>query len=221
MLSVIRRALDMLRHARRALKARLPYVRRREYRILRRRHDALIDALTVDARAATDAKIHALKPLPADLAGEICLFVTHAREPQLKPHVVAHARALQQAGFHVVLMVNTDLALDKITVDTALLPSLAGCYARCNEGFDFAAWGHAYALGNGFPNCDRLLLVNDSVIGPINAQHFDGLISRLRETPGDVVGLTENSLPHRHLQSYFRNLTNSRDMPIVGFVSPL
>jgi len=40
-----KRLSNVFRQARRAIKAHLPYVRRREYRILRRRHDALIDAL--------------------------------------------------------------------------------------------------------------------------------------------------------------------------------
>jgi lipopolysaccharide biosynthesis protein len=41
------------------------------------------------------------------------------------------------------------------------------------------------------------------MIGPVDAGHFEVLMQRLREAAGDMVGLTENSLPHRHLQSYF------------------
>lgn len=195
------RLFDFVRYARKALKARLPYVRRREYRILRERHDALIDAFTVHSRAASDAKITPLKPLHAALKGEICLFVSYAAQAELKPHVRRHLEALADAGIRVVLVVNTELA--SITVESSLLDRLAGCYIRENRGFDFAAWGHLYAIGEGFPKATRLLLVNDSVIGPLNAPAFAAVIERLRGSTADVVGLTQNAVPHRHLQSYF------------------
>jgi lipopolysaccharide biosynthesis protein len=111
--------------------------------------------------------------------------------------------SLARAGFAVVLVVNTDLDRRVLRLDPALLDRLAGCIVRENVGFDFPAWGHAYSLGQGFPRCTRLLLANDSVIGPLSAPAFDALIGRLRASSADMVGLTENRMPHRHLQSYF------------------
>lgn len=199
----VRRFLDAFRRLRKAAKARLPYVRRREYRILSERHEALIAAFTTDARPATDAEVIVLRMPEASLAGEVCLFVTHATMPALKPHVRAHAESLVDAGFAVVLIANTDLDRRNVTIEPALLDRLAGCIVRENVGFDFAAWAHAYALGEGFARCSRLLLANDSVIGPLNGTAFATLIERLRACRADIVGLTENRTPHRHLQSYF------------------
>jgi len=200
---ILRRSRDALRRLRKAFKAHLPYVRRREYRMLSERHQALIAAFTCESPMATEAEVFLRKAPEASLSGEVCLFVTHASTPTLKPHVRAHLESLVSAGFATVLIANTDLDRRAVTIDPALLDRLAGCVARENVGFDFAAWGHAYALGNGFPHCSRLLLVNDSIIGPLGSAAFAALIARLRECSADMVGLTENRTPHRHLQSYF------------------
>ena len=199
----LRRFRDAFRRLRKAVKARLPYVRRREYRILRERHDALIAAFTTEARSATDAGVLVLKTPEASLAGEICLFATFAATPELKPHVRTHVQSLARAGFAVVLVANTDLDRRSLGIEPALLDCLAGCIVRENVGFDFAAWAHAHSLGGGFPRCTRLLLANDSVVGPLDEQSFAALIERLRASSADLVGLTENRTPHRHLQSYF------------------
>ena len=198
-----RRFRDIFRRLRKAVKAHLPYVRRREYRLLAERHEALIAAFTTGAWAATEAEVTMLKAADPSLAGEICLFATFAPAPGLKPHVPAHVESLARAGFAVVLVVNTDLDPGGLRLDAALLDRLAGCLVRENVGFDFAAWGHAYGIGRGFTQCSRLLLANDSVIGPLSEGSFAALIERLRRTDADMVGLTENRTPHRHLQSYF------------------
>ena len=194
---------DAWRRARRAIKSRMPYVRRREYRLLRARHDALIDALIAHPRRAVEASCRAVKPVAGTLTGEICLFATHAAGSALKPHVVHHARSLAEAGFAVVLMVNADDEARNIAPGTELLDELAGAYVRDNVGFDFGAWGHGWALGSGFSGAKRLLLVNDSIIGPLDKERFGTLLGRIRGSSADVVGLTENFVPHPHLQSFF------------------
>lgn len=203
MTTSLTRYRDAFRRVRNAIKAHLPFVRRREYRILSERHEALIAAFTAEARMATDAEVDVLKWPAPSLAGEVCLFVTHATSAQLKPHVPVHVRSLAEAGFGVVLIANTDLDRRALLIEPALLERLVGCLVRENVGFDFAAWGHAYALGQGFAQCSRLLLLNDSIIGPVSERAFAVLIGRLRESRADMVGLTENRVPHRHLQSYF------------------
>jgi len=194
---------DAIRRARRALKAQLPYVRRRDYRRLLARHDALINAPIARPRCATDAAIRTVKPIAAALAGEICLFVTHAAVPALKPHVVHHARCLAESGFSVVLMVNAEGDGKSLALGADVLDRLAGAYVRENAGFDFGGWGHGWALGGGFPQATRLLLVNDSIVGPLDRVKFAALLDRLRASDADVVGLTANFVPHPHLQSFF------------------
>jgi lipopolysaccharide biosynthesis protein len=194
---------DAFRSWRRNAKALMPYVRRREYQILLRRHSDLVDGLGWDALPATAARIHAIKPVSQTLAGEVCLFVSHAPRPQLKPHVVAHIEQLLRVGVNVVLILNTDLAADAFVLDAGLQARLAGVFVRENTGFDFAAWAHVYALCEGRERWTRLFLVNDSIVGPLSATDFDRLIERIRHSTSDVVGLTENRAPVRHVQSFF------------------
>jgi lipopolysaccharide biosynthesis protein len=194
---------DRLRTWRRGLKARLPYVRRREHALLRDRYARLIEALDGAASPATEAAIVTVRPIPGDLGGEVCLFVTHADAPKLKPHVIEHVDRLMGAGLRVVLIVNTDLDADQMSFDPAWVERLDGLLVRANLGFDFGAWAHALALAGTFERWSRLYLVNDSIVGPLDPAAFDRLLARIRASSADAIGLTEALRPHRHLQSYF------------------
>jgi lipopolysaccharide biosynthesis protein len=193
---------DSWRRWRRAIKARAPYVRRRQYRILERKYAGLIDALHGSVTPACDAPLEVRKAVTPGLAGEVCLFVTHAPQARIKTHVAHHVRHLLRAGLQVVLIVNTDLPLRDIQIDAELEAALSGVLLRANRGFDFGAWAHALSL------CDRgawerLYLVNDSIVGPMDSARFDQMMQRVRTSDADVVGLTEIHVHQRHLQSYF------------------
>ena len=196
---------DIFRAWRRDLKAKLPYVRRREYRILQQRYSELVNGLGWTALPATDASIYALKPVTDAFEGcDVCFFVSFSPKPALKKHVVEHIKHLLRSSVKVVLVLNTDLAPDQVLIDPELLSQLSGIYVRENSGFDFAAWAHLYSLfSDQVPHWSRLFLVNDSIVGPLNSVDFDRLMQRIRQTDADVVGLTECSSPLRHVQSFF------------------
>ena len=195
---------DTFRAWRRDFKARMPYVRRREHRILQRRYAELIDGLGWTAPPATQARLHMLKPIATDLKGDVCFFVSFSPDPELKKHVRAHIDHLLRSGLKVLLVLNTDLAPEQVRVDAELLGRLSGLCVRDNVGFDFAAWAHLYSLcSDQVPRWTRLLLVNDSIVGPLNAADFDRVLERVRASTADVVGLTESQSPLRHVQSFF------------------
>ncbi len=198
---------DWWRTWRRGLKARMPYVRKREHRVLQRKYAELIAALDGVATPAAQARLHTAKPLARGLSGEVCFFVSHAPEPELKPHVKEHLAQLLAAGISVLLVINTDLDPHRIRIDPALQSVLSGVLIRENTGFDFGAWAHVYALcrENGIDTAGwtRLFLVNDSIVGPLDAANFSRMIERVRHSSAAVVGLTESLAPLRHLQSYF------------------
>lgn len=180
----------------------MPYVRRRVFRILQSRYDALADAIHAQVTRAEEVPLQVRAPVAPGLRGEVCLFVTHAPQPALKTHVLHHLEHLLSAGLQVVLVVNTDLPLDSIEVPPSLRPRLAGLYVRSNRGFDFGAWCHVLR------QCDRsgwerLYLVNDSVVGPLERRDFDAMMAKIRAGSADLQGLTENAEPIPHLQSYF------------------
>jgi lipopolysaccharide biosynthesis protein len=190
------------RRVRRQLKDRMPYVRRRVFHALRRRYDSLSDAVHAHVIGAGEVRLQPRKPLPDGLQGEVCLFVTHAARRELKGHVLHHIEHLLRSGVQVALIVNTDLPLDEIAIDPRLAERLAGVYVRQNSGFDFGAWFHVLR------HCDRtrwerLYLVNDSIVGPVDAAHFDEMIRRIRSSPADMLGLCESRQHMPHLQSFF------------------
>ena len=53
-----------------------------------------------------------------------------------------------------------------------------------------------------FPDPDAYL-VNDSVVGPLNAERFSEVMERIRASSAHLVGLTESLEIERHFQSYF------------------
>ena len=47
------------------------------------------------------------------------------------------------------------------------------------------------------------MLINDSIIGPLNSEDFTSLFSRIRSSPAELIGLTDSLERIYHLQSYF------------------
>lgn len=192
------------RYWRRWLKSKLPVVRRTVHRKLEARHSALLEAIAFETRPADACALVAAKEAAVGLGPELCLFVTYSPQPRLKRHVVRHVGALRAAGVKVILIVNTPLPPDRIEIEPAFRDGLAGLFLRKNEGFDFAAWAHALRRIDGrLGECERLLLTNDSIVGPLRDGELAGVLDRIRASPADLVGLTENAEPRHHLQSFF------------------
>lgn len=194
---------DKWRRWRRSLKARFPYVRRREFEIMSRMPSRLIDDIVLRSCASDAVSLVALKAPDQISTQEVCLFVTHAARPALKRHTVLHLEHLLDANVPVILILNTNLDSAEIQIDAGLLARLQGVYVRGNRGYDFAAWSHVWKTMHQIPGCTRLYLVNDSVIGPLDTRHFQQMIERIRSSNADVIGLTEAPEPRLHLQSYF------------------
>jgi hypothetical protein len=109
-------------------------------------------------------------------------------------------RIYQASGFDVVFVTNAALlaAEDK----AAAAAHSWKVIQRRNVGLDFGAWRDAaFALLIGRPPPDELLLVNDSVLGPISP--LLPIFSAARNLKEGVVGLTESRQGGVHLQSYF------------------
>ena len=193
---------DIWRRWRRQIKASAPFVRRREFRIVEQKYARLIESINGLAMPANQARIQVRHPLVQRLVGEVCLFVTHAPVAALKTHVVHHLLALLDAGVQVILIANTDLKADRLVIDTDLAARLTGIMVRENAGFDFGAWAHAWSLLD-HTAWQRLYLVNDSIVGPLDSASFTQMMARIKYSPSDFIGLTESLAPVRHLQSYF------------------
>jgi ADP-heptose:LPS heptosyltransferase/GT2 family glycosyltransferase len=146
-----------------------------------------------------DAEIRCLKKL--SFQNEVALFVTHSPYGYLKPYVYHYVGSLRRYGISVVLIVATDVPF--LAHEGSLEESTDGIFIRQNEGFDFAAWAHVLQLYPELFSASTLYLINDSLIGPTNEETFADLLRRLRNSPADLMGLTENFERGWHIQSYF------------------
>lgn len=167
---------------------------RREGRAPRLRASRLADGRPVEA-----AQLHCLHYLP--LKGEVALFVTHSPDGRLKPHLRHYLEALSAEGIDIVLIVAADQPFQD--ADEWLRPLVKGLFVRENSGLDFAAWAHLLRRHRELNDAQILYLLNDSLIGPTNAADFNKLVSRIRESDADIVGMTENRERGWHVQSYF------------------
>lgn len=136
-------------------------------------------------------------------ARDVCLFVSYSPSFLVKKHVREHILALRRNDVSVVLVVNVDNFDSCFEVDDELKSLLSGLYCRENHGYDFSAWSHLYSLLGEAMNPERLYLVNDSIVGPLDQIMFDRMMARIRESKSEMVGLTSNSDSIWHLQSFF------------------
>jgi hypothetical protein len=152
-----------------------------------------------EAKPVTDAAIEMRKaPTPAR---EAALFVTHAPDGRLKPHVAHYLRCLADEGIKVTLIVAADRGFTDDGFEIGDL--IDGLFVRANQGWDFAGWAHLMRLYPHFFAADILYWLNDSLIGPFNQEFFSRLLARIRAHPAALVGMTTNLERGEHIQSYF------------------
>jgi tetratricopeptide (TPR) repeat protein len=147
----------------------------------------------------TDAALLCLKP--PRLGPEMAVFVAHAPDGRLKPHVAHYLDALRRQGIATVLIAATEGGVGSFAEPVDDL--VDGLYLRDNLGYDFAAWAHVLRAEPGLCGAERLYLLNDSLFGPTNDADFATLLRRAREAPADLVGMTENFERGWHIQSFF------------------
>ena len=143
---------------------------------------------------------------PPPLRGrEVCFFMTHSADGFVFPHVVTHMRAYRDAGFTVVMLMATDGLDQAITPEAEALCD--GILLRANHGLDFAAWACGLTVFADVWQAALLLLVNDSLYGPVSAESMAGVLGRVRGSRADVVWLTDSGQVRHHTQSFFAAIT--------------
>jgi Rhamnan synthesis protein F len=137
---------------------------------------------------------------PVTAGRRIALYAHYTPSGIISSMVREQLAAYRDQGFDVILITNSE------TVEESSWREAADhCWwmvRRRNLGFDFGAWRDAAALllaGRTPP--DELLLVNDSVLGPIHP--LGPVLARARAMGNGAVGLTESHQGGVHLQSYF------------------
>jgi lipopolysaccharide biosynthesis protein len=146
----------------------------------------------------------------------MALFVTYVLAGRIKPHVPFYLAALARERVSTTLIVSSDHPAAVPHAD--VIDLVDGLYLRQNQGFDFAAWSHV-ARGIDFSRTRSLYLINDSVVGPLNAERFSEVMDRIRASSAHLVGLTESLQIERHFQSYFLVAKAEGVAALVSFLS--
>lgn len=138
------------------------------------RPDGRFPKAPADFRPVEEAELLCLRP--PTIGETVALFVTYAPKGRIKAHVPPFLSALAAEGIATTLIVAADQPHDVAVGDLGV--AVDGLFVRRNSGFDFAAWAHV-SRGLDFSPARRLFLVNDSVVGPLNAKRFQPLSAAL------------------------------------------
>ena len=130
----------------------------------------------------------------------VALFIHFDRGGAVRPHVLQYLAALRETGLSVVFVTNSGrLRPEAVTAVRALSDCVI---VRRNVGYDFGAMREGIErVGLPRPDTEAVLLVNDSVYGPL--QPIGPVVERLNFDTADLWGLTESWQTRYHLQSYF------------------
>ena len=139
--------------------------------------------------AVTDIPFEVLRSPPSAAGRAACLFVTYSADGDVAGHVLTHLAALRAAGLMIVLAVATD-GLDR-PFSPAAMALADGVLLRTNHGWDFAAWAAALTAFPDLWQASLLLLLNDSVYGPLDDAALEAVVERARRSPAELVA------PHR------------------------
>jgi lipopolysaccharide biosynthesis protein len=131
---------------------------------------------------------------------DVAILCHYEPTGSVRPDIVRYIRELKGAGFSVVLVSNSGSLMPDAM--TQLRDSGVRVLIRRNFGLDFSAWRMALrALNLPRPDTNRVLLVNDSVYGPLVP--LAPLLARMTPGAADLWGLTDSQERGWHVQSYF------------------
>lgn len=129
------------------------------------------------------------------LSRRVAIYCTWSPSGQVSDMVLKQIEAYRDAGYDVVVVSNSP------TLDPVLRQDASFVLHRDNIDHDFGAWRDAmpFVLQH-YDDLDEVLLVNDSVLGPVNP--LGPVLRRMQQRPKGVAGMTDCWLYNEHLQSY-------------------
>jgi hypothetical protein len=136
---------------------------------------------------------------PTTAGRRIALYAHYSVSGRISSMVCRQLACYRANGFDVVFVTNS-----QNVEEDSWRAAAAHCWylvRRRNIGFDFGAWRDSAALLLAGQVPEELLLVNDSVLGPLRS--LTPLFAFARMMGGGAIGLTESRQGGAHLQSYF------------------
>ena len=145
--------------------------------------------------------VHWNDPQAIKQANKICLYAHFSDDGSIDSHCLKYLSELHELGFAIVFC-STSLLSEASIV--SVKPVTQAILSRPNVGFDFGSWACAWRFlqEQGLqPKKQDVLLAHDSVYGPIHP--LKDTFERMNKKSLDFWGMTTNSFPREHLQSYF------------------
>lgn len=133
-------------------------------------------------------------------ARSVAIYAHYSQQSNISAMVEHQVREYARLGFRVVLV----SASPRFTASdfAPLRDSVEVAIHRRNFGLDFGSWADALSLLPDLASgLDELLLVNDSVLGPIVP--LDDVFAKMRAGGEGLFGMTDSIHHAPHLQSYF------------------
>lgn len=138
----------------------------------------------------------------------VALFAMYAPDGKVPEATFLYIRGLMEIADDVIVCSDSSICPDD--VERMMQLAAGGLFER-HGGYDFGSFRRAYRMAreNGFlDDCDRLILANDSCVGPIVS--FSEMMDRMSARTCDFWGQTSYSFHGRvHVQSYFIVFTKS------------
>lgn len=197
-------AADMLRVARALLRAGARMAWHLARRMIERLWDfastAVLDSIdALRGRADPVLRIEPGLDAAAD-ARAVAVFVQFSPDGMISGMVQRQVAAYRDLGFAVVLVSNSPAFPEPAWQAARRVAALV--IHRRNEGLDFGAWKDVVPLALArWPAAEEVLLVNDSVLGPIRP--LGPVVEAMRAAGPGVFGLLESLQGGPHLQSWF------------------
>ena len=130
-----------------------------------------------------------------------CVYVGFDVHSRIRPDVLEQIKILSQ-HYNIVFVTTSHENISRDPLFLALRKYTYKILIRSNIGYDFGSWrAGILELDEEIKESESLLLMNDSLYGPINS--LDTVIERTLFHEADIVCMTQNMVGGQHAQSYF------------------
>lgn len=138
-----------------------------------------------------------------DGASRVAVVASYGAEPTASRSLVRLIEEFEAHGYTVVLVRASESVHRPVWPESSTITPVV--IAKPNVGYDFGSWATALALFPQIASAERVVLVNDSLIGPFAS--LSTMIADFEESASDVWGATDTLEYIPHLQSYLLGFT--------------
>jgi rhamnosyltransferase len=135
-----------------------------------------------------------------------CVYAGYHKQSRIRPDVFEQIKSLS-SKYSIIYVVSADESIKADPLYSELSELTSRIIIRSNIGYDFGSWKMGInLLGEKTKNIKSLLLMNDSLYGPIFS--MDKLILDTLNSPYDITSMTASSQFRYHGQSYYVSYSN-------------